>query len=108
MFDFEPPWYFVAIYPEEPYCACSGYDMAVFLHPIHGPHLQYVVVDRGGCSKLIEALTHLIQPESSMHGTARRCHKLCTATAHGHPTLLCTDLFETVIECTATNHVIFS
>ena len=25
------------------------------------------------------------------------CHKLCTATAHGRPTLLRTDLFETEI-----------
>ena len=37
-----------------------------------------------------------------------RCHEPCTATAHGCPTLLRTDLFETVIECTATDHVIFS
>ena len=42
------------------------------------------------------------------------CHEPCTATAHGRPTLLRTDLshahglFETVIECTATDHVIFS
>ena len=48
MFDFEPPWYFVAIYPEESYHAGSGYDTEVFLHPIHSPHLQCVVVDRGG------------------------------------------------------------
>ena len=36
------------------------------------------------------------------------CHEPCTATAHRHPTLLRTDPFETVIECTATDHMIFS
>ena len=36
------------------------------------------------------------------------CHEPCTATTHGCPTLLCMDLFETMIECTATDHVIFS
>ena len=36
------------------------------------------------------------------------CHEPCTATVHGRPTHLRTDLFETVIECTATDQVIFS
>ena len=36
------------------------------------------------------------------------CHEPCTATVHRHPTLLRTDLFKTVIECTATDHMIFS
>ena len=40
--------------------------------------------------------------------TENTCHELCTATMHWRPTLLCTDLFKTVIECTATNHMIFS
>ena len=60
------------IYPEESYHAHSGHDTEVFLHHIHSPHLQCVMVDRGGCSKLIEALTHLVQPESSMCSTAGR------------------------------------
>ena len=45
---------------------------------------------------------------SSEHTSVSSCHEPCTATAHGHPTLLRTDLFETMIECTATDHMIFS
>ena len=44
----------------------------------------------------------------SLEVSVGSCHKPCTATVHRHPTLLRTDLFETMIECTATNHMIFS
>ena len=46
--------------------------------------------------------------EECVHEAGARCHELCTATVHGRPTLLRTDLFKTVNECTATDHVIFS
>ena len=50
-------------------------------------------------------------PIAAYVGSALRrgyCHEPCTATAHGCPTLLPMDLFEAMIECTATDHVIFS
>ena len=36
------------------------------------------------------------------------CDKLCTATAHRHPTFCAWTFSRSMIECTATNHVIFS
>ena len=72
MSDFEPPWCPIGIYPKEVCCAHSGYDVEVFLGPIHSCQPQVVVVGGGGCSKLSEVLTHLIWPESSMCGMAGR------------------------------------
>ena len=56
----------------------------------------------------LSTMTHHISPIGPRKRNQHTCHKPCTATAHGHPTLLRTDLFKTVIECTATDHVIFS
>ena len=62
------------------------------------------------CFSLISLFLWCLPIAAYMGLALRRgyCHKPCTATVHRHPTLLCMDVFETVIECTATDHMIFS
>ena len=69
---------------------------------------KFLEVSLWVCSHHMWCCCCLVSKEAANFSTVKYCHEPCTATMHGHPTLLRTDLFETVIECTATDHVIFS